>query len=124
MFKRILLMNLIVNNKINPTSIIINNNNNSRNDLMKNSNNTNNNNIKNLFNNNSANNFDNKKTIFTPFNATIYSNNYNNEQSNRSIRYLNSNSNNFEKCCILRIKCKCIQILNRLICLVSIFFSY
>ena len=120
-FKRILLMNLLVNNKINTTSSIINNGNDSKNS---------NNNIKNLFNNNHV---DNKKTIFTPFNPTIYNNNFNNNQTSRSIRYLNNNgnnqldinsNNNFEKCCILRIKCKCIQILNRLICLVSIFLCF
>jgi hypothetical protein len=39
----------------------------------------------------------------------------------------NNNKNSFinnyvEKCDILKIKCKCIQILNRLVCLVSLIF--
>lgn len=47
------------------------------------------------------------------------------EQPNESDKYgkyaanKESNKIGFEKCFILKIKCKCIHILNRLICLVS-----
>ncbi len=69
------------------------------------------------------------KLTYSPF-----LNNINSQKSNKPMKCLNRSKsskninrfnhnlfdNNFEKCCILKIKCKCIQIINRLICLVSI----
>ena len=63
------------------------------------------------------------------------STNERNIRSNDSLKFFtnskfenNNNKNSFinnyvEKCDILKIKCKCIQILNRLVCLVSVILS-